>query len=154
MIGGANNPGVIGMEAAGMNVAKDSAAFKSIQEITERAEALKQFVVQAATEGKSLYEIERGVLDQLLAIGNHAMDAALSFQGMGDLGATYVAPDGQELRRSANPEPRKLRTILGQHVFRQFVYSAVANRKIDSRPIDARLGPSLLASLKAHAATS
>ena len=46
-----------------MNVAKDSAAFKSIQEIIERAEALKQFVVQAATDGKSLYEIERGLLD-------------------------------------------------------------------------------------------
>jgi hypothetical protein len=38
------------MEAAGMNVAKDSAAFKSIQEIAERAEVLKQFVVQAATD--------------------------------------------------------------------------------------------------------
>jgi hypothetical protein len=56
-----------------MNVAKDPAAFKSIQETTERAEALKQFLVQAATEGKSLDEIERGVLDQLLTIGNHAM---------------------------------------------------------------------------------
>ena len=123
-----------------MNVAKDSAAFKSIQEITERAEALKQFVVQAATDGKSLYEIERGLFEQLLTIGNHAMNAALSLQGTGDLGAAYVTPKGRELRRSANPKPRKLRTIFGQHVFRQFVYSAGANRKIDLRPIDARLG--------------
>jgi hypothetical protein len=137
---GTHYPGVIGMEAAGMKVAKDSDAFKSIQEITERAEALKQFVVQAATDGKSLYEIERGLLDQLLTIGNHAMNAALSLQGTGDLGAAYVTPKGRELRRSANPEPRKLRTIFGQHVFRQFVYSAGANRKIDLRPIDARLG--------------
>jgi hypothetical protein len=38
---GAYYPEVIGMEAEGMIVAKDSAAFKSIQEITERAEALK-----------------------------------------------------------------------------------------------------------------
>ena len=75
-----------------MNVAKDSAAFKSIQEITERAEALKQFVVQAATDGKSLYEIERGLFEQLLTIGNHAMNAALSLQGTGDLGAAYVTP--------------------------------------------------------------
>ncbi len=119
---------------------RTSARFATSQEITERAEALKQFVVQAATDGKSLYEIERGLFEQLLTIGNHAINAALSLQGTGDLGAAYVTPKGRELRRSANPEPRKLRTIFGQHVFRQFVHSAGANRKIDLRPIDARLG--------------
>jgi hypothetical protein len=41
----AGYPELIGMEVAGMNVAKDSAAFKSIQVIAELAEALKQFMV-------------------------------------------------------------------------------------------------------------
>ena len=64
-----------------MNVAKDSAAFKSIQEITVRNEALKKFVVQAATNGKSLYRIERGLLEQLLTIENHAINSAFILQG-------------------------------------------------------------------------
>ena len=123
-----------------MNVAKVSVADKSMGEILERAESLKQFVLQSAAEGKSLHEVERGVFDQLLSMGRCAIDAVLHLQGTGDVGATYVTPEGRELRRSAQPHPRRLRTIFGQHKFEQFVYSAGANRKLELQPIDARLG--------------
>jgi hypothetical protein len=53
--------------------------------LRDRAEALKQFVVQAAMDANSLDEIERGLLKQFLTIGNHAMNATLSLQGTGDL---------------------------------------------------------------------
>lgn len=68
-----------------------------------KLEYTKNGLVQAATDGKSLYEIERGLLDQLLTMGHHAMNAAKSLHGTGDSGAAYVAPKGQKLRRSAKP---------------------------------------------------
>lgn len=123
-----------------MNVTADSIADKSFREITERAESLQRFVLEASGAGKSLYEIERGVLDQVLLLGRHALDAALRLQGNGDLGAIHTTADGRELRRSAEAARRRLRTVFGEHEFRQFEYSAGAHRAIELRPIDARFG--------------
>lgn len=47
---------------------------------------MQRFVVEAVGAGRSLYDIERGVLDQVLLIGRRAIDAALQLQGDGDAG--------------------------------------------------------------------
>lgn len=57
------------MEAAAVNVTKHPLADKSLREIVEQAEAVQRFVVEAVGDGRSLYEIERAVLDRLLRIG-------------------------------------------------------------------------------------
>lgn len=123
-----------------MNVTKNLLADKSLRQIVEQAEALRRFVVAAVEAGNSLHEIERGVLEQVLVMGRHAIDATLRLQGDGDLGATHTTADGRELRRSAGTEHRRLRTIFGEHEFQQYQYSAGAGRAIELRPIDARLG--------------
>lgn len=106
----------------------------------EQAESLRRFVVEAVGAGNLLHEIERGVLEQVLIMGRHAIDATLRLQGDGDLGGTHTTPDERELRRSSKVERRRLRTIFGEHEFWQYEYSAGAHRPIELRPIDARLG--------------
>lgn len=123
-----------------MNMTKDPLADKSLREIVERAESVQRFVVEAVGAGRSLYDIERGVLDQVLLIGRRAIDAALQLQGDGDVGQIQPTADGRELRRSEQAAPRRLRTIFGEHEFRQYEYSRGAHRAIELRPIDARLG--------------
>lgn len=60
-----------------MNLTKDSVADKSFQEMVEPDEALRRFVIEAVEAGQPLYDLERGVLDQVLTIGRHALDARL-----------------------------------------------------------------------------
>lgn len=123
-----------------MNVTKDSVADKSFREMVERVQSLQRFVVEAVGTGKSLYEIERGVFEQVLIVGRHAIDAALRLQGDGDLGGSHTTEDGRELRRSTKKNRRRLRTIFGEHEFHQYEYSMGAHRSIELRAIDARLG--------------
>lgn len=140
MLGGEINTQSPGMEAVAVSVTKDSVAGKCISEIRDMAEALGQLVQEAAREGRPLYEVERGVLDHVLQMGRRAIDGVLQLQGDGDLGNTCTTAEGLVLRRSEEPQSQRLRTIFGEHSFRQFVYSRGAHRPIELRPIDARLG--------------
>lgn len=121
-----------------MNIA-ESAARDKAQELIETTENLQRFVVQAAEQGSSQYDAERGVLAMVLKSGRLAMDLFLSLQGDGDLGETVETEDGDTLRRSEQPIDRPLRSVFGEHTFRAYVYSPGAKKKIALRPIDARL---------------
>jgi hypothetical protein len=103
------------------------------------AEDLQGFVRQAAHDGLSLYAVERGVVDRLLVMGRSAVDLFLRLQGDGDLGPSIEADDGAVLHRSDTVQNRPVRTLFGEHVFQQFVYSQGSKRAIELRPIDARI---------------
>lgn len=103
------------------------------------ANRLRDRIDQAVREGASLYDFERSVLKEILSIGHAAVNLFLEHQGDGDLGETVTTAEGTVLSRSAEPQQRELRTIFGEHVFESFVYSQGAHRKIELRPIDARL---------------
>lgn len=96
-------------------------------------------VRQAVRDGVALYELERQVLCEVLALGRAAVELFLAGQGDGDLGETVTTPEGTVLRRSARPQPRELRTIFGEHCFAAYVYARGAHRPIELRPVDARL---------------
>jgi hypothetical protein len=103
------------------------------------ARDLGAFVERAVHEGADLDTMERGALAQVLAIGRAAVDLFLQAQGDGDLGASVTTKDGDVLHRSEATVPRPLRTVFGEHVFQSFVYSPGSKRKIELRPIDARI---------------
>lgn len=103
------------------------------------ADALCGMIVDAAKSGQSLYDTEKATLDRVLQIGKEAMNALLQLQGNGDLGKSIVTDEEITLKRSSSPHDRRLRTIFGEHRFRQYVYARGANRKIELRPIDVRL---------------
>lgn len=105
------------------------------------SQQLEQYVRLAAQEGRSLYEVERGVFDMLLSMGQSAIEQFLQQQGDGDLGATVPTAEGVVLYRSAERQPRSIRTIFGVHTITTYVYAdhPGTHEKIVLRPIDARL---------------
>lgn len=100
---------------------------------------LSDAIDQGVREGTSLYDFERSVLQDVLRIGHAAVNLFLENQGDGDLGETVTTVEGTVLQRGDQPQKRELRTIFGEHTFESFVYSPGAHRKIELRPIDARL---------------
>jgi hypothetical protein len=103
------------------------------------AHNLLAFVEQAAQAGTSLDTVERGILHQVLKMGQVAVDHFLDGLGDGDVGPSLDKGDGTLLYRSAAPQERPLRTLFGEHGFRTFVYSPGCHRKIELRPLDAQL---------------
>ena len=107
--------------------------------LVQLAEDLAGFIEQAVREGASLDRVERGALQRILAIGHAAVDLFLDAQGQGDLGETVMTPEGTVLYRSDTVMTRPLRTIFGEHSFQTYVYAQGSKRKIELRPLDARL---------------
>jgi hypothetical protein len=103
------------------------------------ANNLTERIDQGVRDGTSLYDFERNVLKDVLEIGHAAVNLFLENQGNGDLGETVTTTEGIVLQRSDQSHKRELRTIFGEHAFESFVYSQGAHRKIELRPIDARL---------------
>jgi hypothetical protein len=114
----------------------------SKSEIVSRLAAhLIPLALEASAAGILIQDFERGLFGGLLAVGGKVMDAFLEAQGNGDQG-NIVPHEGQTLHRSEEPVRRPLRTIFGEHQFRQFVYRASSDVKstIVLRPVDQRLG--------------
>jgi hypothetical protein len=107
--------------------------------LVRMAENLTGFVREAVKEGASLDHLERGALQRVLEIGHAAVDMFLEAQGDGDLGDSVTTAEDIVLYRSDTIMTRPVRTIFGEHSFQAYVYSQGSKRKIELRPIDARL---------------
>ena len=107
--------------------------------LVKLAEDLAGFVRQAVQEGASLDHLERGALQRVLDIGHAAVDMFLEAQGNGNLGDSVVTAEDTVLYRSDTVMIRPLRTIFGEHCFEAYVYAQGSKRRIELRPIDARL---------------
>ena len=106
---------------------------------SELASGLETFVQAAARDGIALHEVEQKVHETVLQIGYAAMKLLIDLQPDGNLGPTVETSDGVTLRRSDETVGRPLQTIFGRFEIPGFVYSRGANRKIELRPVDARL---------------
>jgi hypothetical protein len=107
--------------------------------LVKLAEDLAGFVREAVQNGASLDFLERGALRFALEIGHNAVEMFLEAQQDGDLGDSVTTAEGTVLVRSDTPMSRPLRTIFGEHSFQAYVYSQGSKRKIELRPIDARI---------------
>ena len=103
------------------------------------AKDLTGLVRQAVQNESSLDDLERGVFQRLLQMGRTAVDLFLKTQGDGDLGESITTEGGTVLYRSDTVMTRLLRTIFGEHSFQAYGYSPGPKRKIELRPIDARI---------------
>jgi hypothetical protein len=118
--------------ASSLNLGKSDA-------LRKLADDLSVFVRQAAQDGTSLDDVERGAFARVLEIGQNAVELFLEAQGDGDLGVSVTTENGAVLQRSAAVVERPLRTIFGEHSFQAYVYSQGSKKKIELRPIDARI---------------
>ena len=107
--------------------------------IVHLADDLTAFVHQSVQNGAVFDVLERGVWARVIELGRVAVDLFLQAQGNGDVGEHITTDDGTILYRSDSSVERPLRTIFGDHSFQSFVYSRGNKRKIELRPIDARL---------------
>lgn len=103
------------------------------------ADDLTGFVRRAAQDGASLDDLERGVFERLLDMGQAAVDLFLNAQGDGDVGPSIETKEGTVLYRSDTVAKRPLRTIFGEQDLQAYVYSQGSKRRIELRPIDARI---------------
>ena len=106
---------------------------------SQLASGLETYVQAAAEDGTSLHDVEQKVHETILQIGQAAMKLLIDLQPDGDLGPTVETSDGVTLHRSNQPVDRPLQTIFGRFEISGFVYSRGANRKVELRPVDARL---------------
>ena len=110
-----------------------------VDSLVHLADDLTTFVRQAVDKGSSFHAVERGALTRALEIGRAAVDLFLDAQGTGDLGEQIETQEGTVLYRSEQIVARPLRTIFGEHTLQSYVYSQGGKRKIELRPIDARI---------------
>jgi len=100
---------------------------------------LKQFVDQAGADGLRADQTERGLMKQLLLLGQALLDVTIARCGDGDQGVT-VEKDGRLLKRLQEKRRRRYVSVFGEHSFEQFVYALREEQKIELRPVDAQLG--------------
>lgn len=106
--------------------------------LAHQFDQLRELVRRSARQGRPLREFETKLLQTLMTIGSHCMVEFLKLQGDGDLGPAIDADSGR-MTRSAEPRPRPLRTLFGEHTIHAYVYGRSLERKIDFRPVDVRL---------------
>ena len=114
----------------------------SESKITELLESMSQlfwFVQQAAEAGKPVHEVELGIWQRLLALGQQALEQFLIAQGTGDAGPTFTTPEGRELQRLQDLHPRCYHSIFGEFSLERAVYGTREGQKIEAVPLDARL---------------
>jgi len=107
--------------------------------IDEMAQALKQDVQAAASDGASFDSVEREVHQRVLALGKQVVDLFIKLQGPGDLGEVITTEDNVTLHRSHGLTQTSVRSIFGEHRFEQFTYAPGPKKAIGLRPISARL---------------
>jgi hypothetical protein len=100
--------------------------------------SLRDLVVNSANDGNSFDSVERVVFEALRKIGFGAMELLVKLQGNGDLG-TEIPTDEKTLLRNPTQSNTRVRSIFGEHSFQEYTYSTGINKKIELRPISARL---------------
>jgi hypothetical protein len=110
-----------------------------LPEVHGQLDALLQWVWRSAQIGTSAHEVERGLFDRLLALGQTLFQAFLRLVGPGDLGVSIPLPDGRLVQRSPEPHVRRLLTVFGEFLVSRWVYAQYENAKIELVPTDQRL---------------
>ncbi|MEX0791881.1 MAG: hypothetical protein WD045_02005 [Pirellulaceae bacterium] len=118
---------------------KFQSAERAAEAIDTLAKELKEMVFRSAEAGDSFDKVERKAHKSVFQIGQQAMDLLIRLQGDGDLGAEVTTAEGKALRRSDKPVTTTIRSIFGVHSFQQFTYAPGPKKKIELKPISARL---------------
>ena len=110
-----------------------------LQSLADSAQQLSDFVLQSVEKGDPIHEVERGIWQRILKMGQLALGQFLQQQGTGDLGETCTAPDGRTWKRLEGLHRRRYRSIFGVFEIRRAVYGTREGQKIEHVPLDERL---------------
>jgi hypothetical protein len=119
-----------------MILTQEQAFLKSETQLQE----LLTYIQQAAASAERIDQVERTLLQRLLALGHTLLTGYVASQGDGDQGPTAAAPDGRSGRRLPKLHKRRYVSIFGVLEINRAVYGTRAGQKIEWVPLDARLG--------------
>jgi hypothetical protein len=100
---------------------------------------LQAFVQQAAQQGTPVHEVERGLWQQLLRLGQQLLTDFFTQVGTGDLGPTLTLPNGETVRRLEQPHARRYVSIFGNFQLSRTVYGSREGQALPFVPLDNRL---------------
>lgn len=103
------------------------------------ARSMDEWIRKAVAEGRGFHEFEPEWHEMIHRMGNLGTGLFISQQGNGDLGATVTTDDGVTLSRSTEPVKRPFQTVFGLFQIEAYVYAPGPKKKIELRPIDARM---------------
>jgi hypothetical protein len=101
-------------------------------------EQMVAFVRQSSGQGLAIHQVERGLWERLLSLGQVLLESYVQAQGSGDLGPT-LQQQGRTLRRLEQPHERRYVSIFGELTIRRHVYGTRETQKHELVPLDARL---------------
>ena len=96
------------------------------------------FVRQASATGGSIDQVERGLWEQVLAVGRVMLEAYVAEYDRGDLGPT-VEHEGRPVRRLEEVHDRRYVSVFGELTIRRTVYGTRETQKHEVVPLDALL---------------
>jgi hypothetical protein len=110
-----------------------------LPEVHARLDSLLQWICQSAQDGSSAHLVERGLFEELLALGATLFDAFLKLVGPGDFGESATLDDGRVVHRAVEQHQRRLLTVFGEFTVWRWVYAQREKAKFEFIPTDQRL---------------
>lgn len=106
--------------------------------ILERVKELNQFIVEAAKNGATSYEVESELFKSVLEMGRLFFAGYVALVGTGDVGETLQVSPDTTLERQPELKSREYTTVFGTITVDRTIYSRGAHQK-SVAPLDARL---------------
>lgn len=118
-------------------VALDSDVYR--QQVWEHVKEIVAFVEQAVEARSAVHELERGLWERMLALGQGCLKLFFSLCGDGDEGEVLVLPEGRVLQRLPERHARPYQSVFGPFDLARVVYGTREGQKIEAVPLDERL---------------
>ena len=126
-----------------MSIAKKSETGKvnsfTAKSLVDMAGKMDEWIRMAAAKQWAFHEFESEWHEMIHRMANLGTGLFISLQGDGDLGETVTTDEGVTLQRSAEPVNRPFQTVFGLFQIQAYVYARGPKRKIELRPVDARM---------------
>src|SRR3954470_19768879 len=84
-----------------------------LPEVHAKLASLVEWIDRSAQDGTSAHAVERGLFEELLALGKMLFQGFLTLIGPGDFGKTITLDDGRRVHRAEEQHRRHLSTVFG-----------------------------------------
>lgn len=117
----------------------DLSDYRNKNVLVNKINELSDYLHHQAQEGTAIHDVEQGIWDTLLKIGEQALGQFIASQGDGDMGEVIKLTTGKKVKRLPSTQPRIYRSIFGYYKLDRTVYGSREGQKIEFVPLDNRL---------------
>jgi hypothetical protein len=96
-------------------------------------------IAAALTEGRPVHEVESGLWDLVLKVGQRSLTAFFDAHGTGDMGESVTLPDGRQAQRLEELHERRYVSIFGPFTLARRAYGSREGQSLEFVPLDNRL---------------